>query len=321
MYLAFVNQNGPGDCAIACGATVLNVLGCLSGLDIDTEAEAETSDAPAVSCGPTYAFATPLPSRWDGARARAHGACLVARLEAALASDACVAYAGRPEGDGLWTVELLRLLECVCGRMLAAHAGAGGGGRLRVRLEMTTSEAGVPAAHADADFYRSPAFAEEAARIGALLGRYAALSRPPRGALSPGSVQATLAVRVYSVDELAVLAALPRSLLVVLVDSNVLRCLCGAHEGGVDDAGAHVTVASPCSCLVRGRERRTRRTRFHGHYVVVFGADAARRRVFYHDPVSPTCGACVATYENFEAAKSREGTDNDVVRVWWEVGG
>eukprot|EP00754_Rhynchopus_humris_P008318 Rhum_TRINITY_DN13718_c0_g1::Rhum_TRINITY_DN13718_c0_g1_i1::g.63303::m.63303 len=317
MDLAFVNQDGPGDCAIACGATVLNVLGCLAGLDVEAEAEAEAdvSDAPAFSCGSTSALSALVPlSRWDGARARAHGTCLVAQLKAALASDACVAYDGRPEGDGLWTVELLRLLECVCGRMLAAHEGAGGGGRLRVHLEMTTSEEGVPAAHADADFYRSPDFAEEAARIGVLLRRYASA----RGTtLSPGGgVRATLAVRVYPIDELAALAAQPCSLLVVLVDSNVLRCLCGADEGAADD-----TVVLPCSCLVRGRGRQARRTRFHGHYVVVFGADVGRRRVFYHDPVSPTCGTCVATYENFEAAKSREGTDNDVVRVWWEVGG
>ena len=53
---------------------------------------------------------------------------------------------------------------------------------------------------------------------------------------------------------------------------------------------------------------------YHGHCILVTSIDRKNGTVTYHDP-SAECDSCNCELENFEAARSAPGTDNDAIRI------
>eukprot|EP01061_Rhynchopus_euleeides_P011227 TRINITY_DN20795_c2_g1_i1.p1 TRINITY_DN20795_c2_g1~~TRINITY_DN20795_c2_g1_i1.p1 ORF type:complete len:271 (+),score=100.90 TRINITY_DN20795_c2_g1_i1:226-1038(+) len=203
---------------------------------------------------------------------------------------------GEPEYEltgGVWTIEILRLLELSLGDMIETENSAP-----RLRLSLTTSALGVNEDNAVLDFYRNGTFDEEAVRVDALFKRFAA-----RKGCDPVVVRkAVVGIHdlVACLSNHADVGSPTRSLYIVLVNIALLRCL---NPGCINRVVPQPEDIKPTS--------------FTGHYIVALES-CPHHIVFYHDPAAP-CEVCCTTFATFDAARSFRGTDNDLLRVTWCV--
>eukprot|EP01063_Lacrimia_lanifica_P016989 TRINITY_DN23654_c0_g1_i1.p2 TRINITY_DN23654_c0_g1~~TRINITY_DN23654_c0_g1_i1.p2 ORF type:complete len:264 (+),score=89.28 TRINITY_DN23654_c0_g1_i1:30-821(+) len=191
---------------------------------------------------------------------------------------------GRPEQmEGLWTVELLAFVQSVVG-------GA---------VEMATTQCEVDVEYAGMPFYNSQGgTAEEAAAFDADLVRINALYDSLSDAICP---------QPYSRPQLLAGLRSGGCVFIVLVDDRRLRCLCRLRP--------EKDRSSPCGCRARpARPPSPTRDGFLGHYVVLIGLDEEEGVYYYTDP-NTTCAVCRSRFDDFDAARSCFGTDDDVLRL------
>ena len=124
---------------------------------------------------------------------------------------------------------------------------------------------------------------------------------------------------------------------IVLVDATRLRCPCNIAAALISDCCDCCTCALCLGCCRGGGGGGRSRLDdldgggggdadesigsassilpYQGHFVVACGFDSVNRFVLYRNPCRRSGSMCSDTVSRFEAARSAEGTDDDVIVV------
>lgn len=180
----------------------------------------------------------------------------------------------------VWTIDVCLMLHALGARGLALH----------------TRLAGVDPAHAALDYYApslAPGPASEAQRITGAFAQAAALGLPVHApsTLDPARIAARLQQRSH--------------IYIALVDLGRMQCeACGEGHSGSELAGLAARPAGGA---------------YWGHFVLLYGHDAATGRVSYLDPSALAAPqGCAMGSAALHAARCAPGTDEDIIEI--EVG-
>lgn len=178
--------------------------------------------------------------------------------------------------ESVWTIDMCYILS-----------------NFGVKTELTTKTLGADPAYASDPFYQKD-FDADAARVNKLFDQASTLGFNVRK-------------RTLSLADIA--AHLHTGgVCIVLLNASVYRNqLTGkTHQHDHVDGGS----ASVCCCAMGDHPPK----KYQGHYVVVCGVDPPNKKVYFTDPAYNE-NLSKTSYAVFDAARSADGTDDDVILV------